>query len=121
MSVVYRCKEQFTMLNFELQLSILKSISATYADEKRVEINSKQFDVDQDTFVYNMAYLKKEKLLDLSSMSSRTAANAVVSSDEPETVAAPASTSYTIARCIITHAGLKALCANNGTRIISAN
>ena len=48
------------MLNFELQLSILKSISTTYADEKRVEINSKQFDVDQDTFVYNMAYLKKE-------------------------------------------------------------
>ena len=50
------------MLNFEIQLSILKSISATYADEKRVEISSKQFEVDQDTFVYNMVYLKKEKL-----------------------------------------------------------
>ena len=48
------------MLNFELQLSILKSISATYADEKRVEISSKQFEVDQDTFVYNMVYLKKK-------------------------------------------------------------
>lgn len=107
------------MLNFELQLSILKSISATYADEKRVEISSKQFEVDQDTFVYNMVYLKKEKLIDLSSMSSRAAVNALISSDEPETVATtPAS--YTIARCIITHAGLKALCANNGTRIISA-
>ena len=108
------------MLNFELQLSILKSISATYADEKRVEITSKQFEVDQDTFVYNMVYLKKEKLVDLSSMSSRAAVNAIISSDEPETVAAPATASYTIARCIITHAGLKALCANNGTRIISA-
>ena len=52
-------------------------------------------------------------------MSSRAAVNAVISSDEPETVATPPA-SYTIARCIITHAGLKALCANNGTRIISA-
>ena len=33
------------MLNLDLQLTLLKALQATYVDEKRIEITSKQFEV----------------------------------------------------------------------------
>jgi hypothetical protein len=105
------------MLNYELQLAILNELAVTYLDEKRIEITSKQFGVDQHSFALNLTYLKREKLIDLSSLSSRAAV--VV---EPNVEAASSKTlstdAYTLARCVITHTGLKALSTSKNIKFV---
>lgn len=107
------------MLNLDLQLALLKSLQATYVDEKRIEITSKQFKVNQELFVFNLLYLKRERLIDLSSLSTRTSAATSLESDEPDTVKSDvAQDGFTLARCLITHAGIKALAIQLGTKFI---
>ncbi|MDD3267340.1 MAG: hypothetical protein PHC75_09220 [Burkholderiales bacterium] len=89
------------MFNYELQVSLLKSLSATYVDDKRVEITSKDVNASQNDFIANITYLKKEKLIDLSSLSTRSA----ITNEETGT----SSDAYAIARATITHAGIKTL------------
>ncbi len=78
---------------FEFQQSILKLLVPTYVDEKRVDLLSKEFAVSNEEFVFNLVYLKREKLIDLSSLSTRTQEEGLV---------------YSVARAVITHSGLKA-------------
>ena len=82
------------MLNFEFQQAILKLLTVTYVDEKRVDLLSKEFTVSTEEFIFNLLYLKREKLIDLSSLSSRN--------NQEDGLA------YAVARAVITHAGLKA-------------
>lgn len=107
------------MLNLDLQLTLLKALQATYVDEKRIEITSKQFEVNQELFVFNLLYLKREKLIDLSSLSTRAPVATSLESDEPDTVkTAVTQDGFTLARCLITHAGIKALATQLGTKFI---
>ena len=107
------------MLNLDLQLTLLKALQATYVDEKRIEITSEHFEVTHDLFVFNLLYLKREKLIDLSSLSTRAAVVTPLESDEVETVqAATTHEGFTTARCLITHAGIKALATQMGTKFI---
>ena len=78
------------MLNFEFQQAILKLLTVTYVDEKRVDLLSKEFTVSTEEFIFNLSYLKREKLIDLSSLSSRN------------------NQEDGLAYAVITHAGLKA-------------
>lgn len=97
------------MLNFDLQVSVLESLSATYVDEKRVEISSKDFDVDADVFLLNITYLKREKLIDLSSISVRsTAANTEEAKNDQ----------YCLARATISHAGIKVLSELSANKLV---
>lgn len=97
------------MLNFDLQLAVLKSLAATYVDEKRVEISSKDFDADADNFLLNITYLKREKLIDLSSVSVRSSATSTEESKNDQ---------YCLARATISHAGIKVLSELNSNKLI---
>lgn len=81
------------MLNFEFQQAILKLLVSTYVDERKVDLLSKEFAILADEFVFNLIYLKREKLIDLSSLSNRAQEDGA---------------HYAVARAVITHAGLKA-------------
>lgn len=93
------------MLNYELQLSILKAVSSTYTDDKRTEISSKDFDVSAEEFIANVTYLKREKLIDISSLSTRSS-----QTDD---------TNYSLVRVTITHAGMKVLAELTANKIIT--
>lgn len=96
------------MLNYDLQLSILKTLSTTYVDDKRVEISSKDFSSKYDDFLLNITYLKREKLVDLSSVSTRNIHNADDSVSE----------SYAVARATITHSGIKVLAGLSANKVV---
>lgn len=107
------------MLNFDLQVAILRSLVPSYIDEKRLEITSAQFKADQESFIFNLQYLKREKLIDLSSVSSRSTTTTTSLEDAIQLLNAKSDT-YTLARCNITHAGIKALSTHLGTKFIRA-
>lgn len=92
------------MLNFELQLALLNAVSATYVDDRRVELSSNDFNTTSDIFTLNITYLKREKLIDLSSLSTRTTAESAEH--------------YTIARVSITHAGMKTLASLSAKELV---
>ena len=108
------------MLNHELQLQILKTLAATYIDERRIEISSSQYKAEQNIFTLNLIYLKKEKLIDLSSLNTRPLTILAINADEPETMKENASDNQIIARANITHQGMKALYAHLAIAIIEA-
>lgn len=84
------------MLDFNLQLSLLTAAASTYVDDRRVELASTDFATSNEEFVLNITYLKREKLIDLSSISTRNAP-------------AEGASNYVVARVSITHAGMKTL------------
>lgn len=94
------------MLNYDLQVAILKSLEHTYTDEKRIDVSSNDHNVSVQDFYNNITYLKREKLIDLSSLSIRT------NNDEAEKV------EYALARATINHNGIKVLACLNATKII---
>ena len=106
------------MLNFDLQVAVLQSLVPSYIDDRRIEISSKQFAVSNDIFIINMTYLKKEKLVDISSLNSKNHAVVAMVADEAETV--KATETVTLARCYLTHLGLKALSAHTQVKLIQA-
>lgn len=89
------------MFNYELQISLLKSLATTYIDDKRIEITSKDVNASQNDFITNITFLKKEKLIDLSSLSTRSA----ITNEETGTTFE----AYAVARATITHAGVKTI------------
>ena len=108
------------MLSFDLQLAILQSLLKTYIDDRRIEINSQQFTSDNDVFLVNIIYLKKEKLIDVSSLHGKSSTSAPISSDEPETIKKPENEAFTLARCNLTHLGMKAVSAISQIKLIQA-
>lgn len=99
------------MFNYELQISLLKSLTATYIDDKRIEISSKDVNTSQNDFITNITYLKKEKLIDLSSLSTRSA---IINEDTGTTTF----DAYAIARATITHAGIKVLADLSNDKLV---
>ncbi len=107
------------MLNFDLQIAILRSLVPSYVDEKRLEITSTQFKTEQDSFMFNLQYLKREKLVDISSISNRSNTTTTNFDDAVHLLNIKSDT-YTLARCSITHLGIKALSTHLGTKFIRA-
>lgn len=98
------------MFNYDLQVSLLKTLSTTYVDDKRIEISSADLGVTQQNFVANLVYLKKEKLIDLSSLSTRSA-----TTNEETGITTDG---YAIARATITHAGMKVLADLSNDKLV---
>lgn len=109
-------KEYVVMLSSDLQIKILQALEKSYIDERRIELSAQQFKVSAESFILNLTYLKHERLIDLSGISNRSvnSANLIGENDENEIQ----KTFSTTARALITHAGIKALAASQGIKLI---